>query len=133
MAYNQEPVLNPQLQFKRYVRCAYSFLVQYPYVIWFMWRATKSCHSDWLPTVKEEERKEGHRQLALFKSWYEANILPPAVEGFSDTLLLLPWSTGKPNYRNEYRDGPQKFTGIGFFFYNLSPYSQGPEAIIPGK
>lgn len=69
----------------------------------------------------------------MFKSWYAANILPPAEDGFSDTLLLLPWSTGKPVYRDEYRDGPQRFTGIGFFFQYLAPFYEGPEAVLPGN
>ncbi|KAE8143694.1 amidase signature domain-containing protein [Aspergillus pseudotamarii] len=75
--------------------------------------------------------KEGLRRCRVFKSWYEANILPPAKDGFSDTLLLLPWSSGKPDYRDMYRGGPQRFTGIGFFFYNLSPHSECPEVILP--
>ncbi|CAG8226063.1 unnamed protein product [Penicillium salamii] len=101
--YGRDPALNPQLQFKR----------------------------GYLPTVTDEQEKEGVRRWNVFKAWYEAHILPPATDGFSDTLLLLPWSSGKPDYRDTYRDGPQKFTGIGFFFYNLSPYSEGPEAILP--
>ncbi|RMZ48130.1 hypothetical protein AFCA_011192 [Aspergillus flavus] len=101
--YGRDPALNPQLQFKR----------------------------GYLPTITDEQEKEGLKRWKIFKSWYETNILPPAIDGFSDTLLLLPWSTGKPDYRDTYRDGPQRFTGIGFFFYNLSPYSEGPEAILP--
>ncbi|CAG7977406.1 unnamed protein product [Penicillium salamii] len=92
---------------------------------------TEELNSGYLPTVTDEQEKEGVRRWNVFKAWYEAHILPPATDGFSDTLLLLPWSSGKPDYRDTYRDGPQKFTGIGFFFYNLSPYSEGPEAILP--
>jgi len=102
-AYGRDPALNPQLQFKR----------------------------GYLPMITDEQEKEGLRRWNVFKSWYETNILPPAKDGFSDTLLLLPWSSGKPDYRDTYRDGPQRFTGIGFFFYNLSPYSEGPEAVLP--
>ena len=94
---------------------------------------TEELNSGYLPTITDEQEKEGLKRWKIFKSWYETNILPPAIDGFSDTLLLLPWSTGKPDYRDTYRDGPQRFTGIGFFFYNLSPYSEGPEAILPGK
>ncbi|GES66012.1 glutamyl-tRNA(gln) amidotransferase subunit A [Aspergillus terreus] len=101
--HGRDPVLNPQLQFKR----------------------------DYLPTVTDEQEKEGTRRWNVFESWYTTNVLPPAQEGFSDTLLILLWSSGKPDYRDTYRDGPQRFTGIGFFFYNLSPYSGSPEAILP--
>lgn len=60
--------------------------------------------------------------------------MPPADEtGYSSTVLILPWTTGAPEYRNRYRDGPQQFTGIGFFFYNVGPYAEAPELIVPGK
>ena len=102
------------------------------------WRQCTSLTDDianfcvtWLPTVTAEQEKESIKRWNLSKSWYETSILPPAVKEFSDTLLLLPWSTGQPDNRDRYRDGPQRFTGIGFFFYNLSPYSQGPEVVVP--
>ncbi|GAB1213250.1 hypothetical protein ATERTT37_002399 [Aspergillus terreus] len=101
--HGRDPVLNPQLQSKR----------------------------GYLPTVTDEQEKAGTRRWNVFESWYTTNVLPPAQEGFSDTLLLLPWSSGKPDYRDTYRDGSQQFTGIGFFFYNLSRYSGSPEAILP--
>ncbi|KAK2747761.1 hypothetical protein FQN57_001791 [Myotisia sp. PD_48] len=101
--FQQDPYLNPQLQFKR----------------------------TYLPTITDEQEKEAVKRWKIFKSWYETNVLPPAKDGFSDTLLLLPWSSGKPDYRDTYRDGPPKFTGNGFFFYNLSPYSEGPEVVLP--
>lgn len=94
---------------------------------------TSEPNSDYLPTITDQQEKEGIRRWNVFKDWYEAHILPPATDGFSDTLLLLPWSSGKPDYRDTYRVGPQRFTGIGFFSYNLSPYSEGPEAILPGR
>lgn len=47
--------------------------------------------------------------------------------------MVLPWTTGVPDYRDLYREGPQKFTGIGFFFYNVATYAEAPELIIPGK
>lgn len=94
---------------------------------------TSEPNSDYLPTITDQQEKEGIRRWNVFKDWYEAHILPPATNGFSDTLLVLPWSSGKPDYRDTYRDGPQRFTGVGFLSYNLSPYSEGPEAILPGR
>lgn len=88
-------------------------------------------NSDWLPTVTEENEKEGILRWQVFKTWYDANILPHADDGMSDTLIILPWSSGEPEYRDKYRNGPQGFTGIGFFFYNVAPYAEGPEIILP--
>lgn len=47
--------------------------------------------------------------------------------------LVFPWTTGEPDYRDTYRDGPQKFTSDGFFFYNVGPYAEAPELVILGK
>jgi len=71
--------------------------------------------------------------MRVFADWYEQHVVPPAQDGCSDTLLVLPWSKGEPEYRDRYRESAQKFTGIGFFFYNISPYAESPELIVPGK
>lgn len=59
--------------------------------------------------------------------------MPTATDGASDTLLVLPWTTGKPDYRDRYREGPQMFEGKGYFFYNIANYAEAPEIIIPGE
>ncbi|KAJ1714963.1 glutamyl-tRNA(gln) amidotransferase subunit A [Aspergillus flavus] len=104
----------------------------------FEWAGNPSQWKDFLSPFITEYRSTYGRDPALnpqlqFKRGYLPTITDEQEkeDGFSDTLLLLPWSTGKPDYRDTYRDGPQRFTGIGFFFYNLSPYSEGPEAILP--
>ncbi|KAK3376303.1 hypothetical protein B0T24DRAFT_677197 [Lasiosphaeria ovina] len=74
---------------------------------------------EYLPTITPAQQAEAH-------------AMPPADEtGYSSTVLILPWTTGAPEYRNRYRDGPQQFTGIGFFFYNVGPYAEAPELIVP--
>ena len=75
----------------------------------------------------------GVELLRTFQTWYEANIILPSNDGCSDSILVSPWNNGEPDYRDKYRPGAQNFTGIGFFFYNLSPYSKSPEIIVPGE
>lgn len=104
--FGRAPVLNPQLQFKRYAG---------------------DC-----PTSKENQDK-GLELLHTFRSWYEENVIPASTNGCTDTIPVLPWSDGEPDYRDTYRKSAQKFTGVGFFFYNISPYAGAPEIIIPGK
>ncbi|KAF2642198.1 hypothetical protein P280DRAFT_396785 [Massarina eburnea CBS 473.64] len=99
--YGHSPALNPQLQFKRYVRM---------------------------------NHKKGVELMQTFRIWYEDNVVPASVNGCSETLLVLPWSNGAPDYRDKYRESAQKFakfTGVRFFFYNISPYTQSPELILP--
>ena len=59
--------------------------------------------------------------------------MPPAEGGYSSSIMVLPWTTGEPDYRDKYKNGPQQFTGQGFFFHNIGPYAQCPELIFPGK
>ncbi|KAK4179293.1 putative amidotransferase subunit A [Triangularia setosa] len=67
-----------------------------------------------------------------FLPQYEARFgKPPALnpqlrsktdeDDYSSTLMVLPWTDGQPDYRDRYHDGPQLFTGIGFFFYHIEP------------
>ncbi len=90
-------------------------------------------YRDYLPTVTEEQQKEGVELLKTFRSWWEKNVIPSSDSGCINTIMVLPWSNGEPDYRDKYRESAQKFTGIGFFFYNLSPYAGAPELIVPGK
>jgi len=101
--FERAAVLNPQLQFKR----------------------------KYLPTVTQEQQARGIELLKTFRSWWEDNIVPSSTDSCTDTILVLPWSKGQSDYRDTYRQSAQKFTGIGFFFYNLSPYAGAPEIIVP--
>jgi len=77
-------------------------------------------------------RTKGIEALAIYKDWFHKNVLPPAENGCCDKLLVLPWSTGQPNYRDTYRERP-RFTGAGFFFYNVLTYAGCPEYVVPGQ
>ncbi|KAK4201353.1 putative amidotransferase subunit A [Triangularia verruculosa] len=102
--FGKPPVLNPQLRFK----------------------------VDYLPTVTSEQQSEALRRLKVYQDWFYKHVMPPADEsGHSSTVMVLPWTDGIPDYRDRYRHGPQKFTGIGFFFYNVGTYAEAPEIIIP--
>ncbi|CZR60710.1 uncharacterized protein PAC_10606 [Phialocephala subalpina] len=103
--FEKAAVVNPQLQFKR----------------------------DYLPTVTEEQQKKGIELLNTFRSWCEKNVIPSSDESrCTDTIMVLPWSNGEPDYRDKYRESAQKFTGIELF-YNLSPYAEAPKLVVPGK
>ena len=59
--------------------------------------------------------------------------MAPSEDDYSNSIMVLPWTDGEPDYRDKYKDGPQQFTGQGFFFYNVGPYAQCPELIFPSK
>lgn len=54
--------------------------------------------------MTEKMREEGVEQLAVFKKWFESDILPVDENGCSENLLLLPWTVGAPDYRDLYRE-----------------------------
>ena len=85
---------------------------------------------EWLPTVTAQKHKDAITQLAVFRRWFEKEIIPPSTDGSSGTLLLLPWSTGKPSYRDEHHDKPNR-TGQGWEHWMISIFAQAPEMIVP--
>ncbi|KAJ8130621.1 hypothetical protein O1611_g3006 [Lasiodiplodia mahajangana] len=97
------PVLNPQLRFK----------------------------AGYTQTVTADQKAEGDRLLKIYHDWFYEHIMPPTDDGYSSSIMILPWTNGEPNYRDTYKEGPQAFTGQGFFFYNVGPYAQCPELIFP--
>ncbi|KAI8946022.1 putative glutamyl-tRNA amidotransferase subunit A [Xylaria longipes] len=97
------PVLNPQVRFK----------------------------VGYTQTVTAEQKAEGDKLLQTYHDWFYEYIMPPADDGYSSSIIVLPWTNGEPDYRDNYKEGPQEFTGQGFFFYNIGPYAQCPELIFP--
>lgn len=89
-------------------------------------------YRDYTPTVTTEQKAEGERLLKTYYDWFYQHIIPPARDGYSSSIIVLPWTNGEPDYRDKYKSGPQEFTGQGFFFYNVGPYAQCPELIVPG-
>lgn len=89
--------------------------------------------SGYTPTVTSEQKAQGEDLIRVFHDWFYEHVIPPAERGYSSSIMVLPWTTGEPIYRDKYKDGPQQFTGQGFFFYNIGPYAQCPELICPGK
>ena len=84
----------------------------------------------WLPTVTAEMHNQAINQLDIFQEWFESNIIPASKDGASEALLLIPWTTGKPDYRDTYREKPS-WAGYGWFYYMLAPFAKAPEAILP--
>ncbi len=79
-----------------------------------------------------DQQTEAVRRLKVYKEWFYGHVMPPAEGRDSSALMVLPWTNGEPDYRDEYHTSEQKFTGIGFFFYNVGPYAEAPELIVPG-
>ena len=90
------------------------------------------CSENFLPTLTQEQYEEGRREQQIFKHCFESQVIAPVDKGCSNTITVLPWSKGQPDYRDEHRQ-PQLFNVKGFFFYNWSPYAEALELIVPGE
>lgn len=84
------------------------------------------------PTITQEQQVEGDRRIKVYQDWFYTHVMPPAEDGYSSSIMALPWTTGKPEYRDTYKSGPQRFTGEKFYFYNIGTYGNCPEYILPG-
>lgn len=82
------------------------------------------------PSVTKEMHEDGHKTRGVFKRWAEEVLLKSDGEGNSESILILPWTSGEPDYRDIYREAPS-WVGEGFYFYYISPYAQAPEFILP--
>ncbi|KKZ66861.1 hypothetical protein EMCG_07467 [[Emmonsia] crescens] len=101
--FGHAPALNPQLQ-------------------WKMW--------EFLPKQTMEMQKRGEKEVGIFRSWFEKHVMLADEDGCSESILVLPWTQGQPNFRDEYRERPS-WTGEGWFFYFISVYAGAPEVILP--
>ena len=90
-------------------------------------------NSEYTPTVTEEQQAEGVKRLKKYHDWFHEHVMPAAKDGYSSSIMVLPWTNCEPDYRDRYKDGPQTFTSQGFFFYNVGPYANSPELIFPSK
>ncbi|PKK51861.1 hypothetical protein CI102_5878 [Trichoderma harzianum] len=97
----------------------------------FDWSANRDQWTGLLkPFIEEYTDKMGKPPILNPQVRFK-HIMPPTKDGYSSSIIVLPWTNGEPNYRDTYKMGPQEFTGQGFFFYNVGPYAQCPELIFP--
>lgn len=85
---------------------------------------------EWLPTVTSEMHEQAVNQLGVFREWFEGNIIPASKAGETEAVLLIPWTTGNPDYRDMYRDKPD-WAGYGWSYYMVAPFARAPEAMLP--
>ena len=55
------------------------------------------------PKISASRQREGIKKLGVFKKWFEDSVVAIDEDGCTESLLLLPWTFGKPDYRDLYR------------------------------
>jgi Asp-tRNA(Asn)/Glu-tRNA(Gln) amidotransferase A subunit family amidase len=86
---------------------------------------------DYLPTVTPEQQAEAVRLMAVFGAWFYEHVMPHSEEGYCSTVLILPWTRGRPIYRERFGDKPLELIGTGLPLQNIAPFAEAPELIIP--
>lgn len=115
-------------QFQTYKSFQHDYVKKYGYMPYF--NPEGQFKMEWLPTVTPEMHEEAINQLGAFQEWFEDNLIPASKERESEALLLIPWTTGDPDYRDIYRNKPT-WAGYGWFYFMIAPFIKVPEAILP--
>lgn len=77
-------------------------------------------------SVTEDQNREGLHRLKVYKSWFLERVL----KGWGEhTVLVMPISEGKPNYRDHPPTEPTVQNGFDSLF--LSPILGCPDLVIP--
>ena len=56
--------------------------------------------------MTSEQKAQGEDLIRVFHDWFYEHVIPPAERGYSSSIMVLPWTTGEPDYRDKYKDGP---------------------------
>ncbi|KAK0128233.1 hypothetical protein ONS95_000211 [Cadophora gregata] len=79
----------------------------------------------------DEQRGAAVKQVELYKTWFEANVLDPESGSLLESVLVLPWTAGFANYRDTTKPIPNDSFGRGFWSSYITSFSTGPEFVFP--
>ena len=51
--------------------------------------------------VRFEQKEKSLAEIAVYRSWFDENIMKPDPETGSDAVLILPCGSGDPKYRDD--------------------------------
>jgi hypothetical protein len=52
--------------------------------------------------VRLEQKEKSLAEIAVYRSWFDENIMKPDPETSSDAVLILPCGSGNPKYRDDH-------------------------------
>ncbi|KAJ4423676.1 hypothetical protein N0V82_001699 [Gnomoniopsis sp. IMI 355080] len=79
--------------------------------------------------VTENDRDEYLEQIAIFKRWFDQNVISAGENSNQETILMLPYGDAEPRYRNGPRDEPSPLKGINPTL--LSSILGTPHLVVP--
>ncbi|CAG8981416.1 hypothetical protein HYALB_00013919 [Hymenoscyphus albidus] len=84
----------------------------------------------WSITVPftKEERAQGVAEMKVFRSWFEKNIMGPNSNTVTDAIMLMPFGSASPKYRDDANKLPSIVGSFSVFY--LPAVLQTPLLII---
>jgi hypothetical protein len=72
-------------------------------------------------------------QVAEFKTWFEKHMIGPDPDTLSTAIMVIPWTGGHVEYRDNYPAACNQGYGGGFCSAYIAAFSGGPEVVFPSE
>ncbi|KAK9769981.1 putative Amidase [Seiridium cardinale] len=90
-------------------------------VVHYRWGIGKS--------VTPEDYKNYTHELEVFRTWFDENIFSNDPETLSEAIMIMPYGSAKPKYRDESNEAPSSAGTVGEKF--ISPVLHMPQLVLP--
>lgn len=79
--------------------------------------------------VTSQEYEAYTEELRIFREWFNENIMTTDPETVSDAIMIMPYGSANPKYRDRPNEAPSTSTTIGEKF--ISPILHMPQVVLP--
>ncbi|KAI1084627.1 putative amidase [Whalleya microplaca] len=79
--------------------------------------------------VSEENYKNYTGELEVFRDWFNKNVFSTDPETLSDAIMIMPYGSARPKYRDDPNEAPSTSHTIGEKF--ISPVLHMPQLVLP--
>ncbi|KAF2240819.1 putative amidase [Trematosphaeria pertusa] len=79
--------------------------------------------------VSDEQYQEHTHELKVFRDWFNKNVMTSDPESLSDAIMLMPYGSANPKYRDTPNETPSTSHTIGEKF--ISPVLHMPQLVLP--
>ncbi|KAH8759977.1 amidase signature domain-containing protein [Diaporthe sp. PMI_573] len=79
--------------------------------------------------VTPEENQQYRAELQFFRNWFDENIMSHDQDTLSDAIMIMPYGSANPKYRDKPNEAPSTSQTIGEKF--ISPVLQMPQLVLP--
>ncbi|KAI0113931.1 putative amidase [Nemania sp. FL0031] len=80
-------------------------------------------------SVTEQDYQTYTNELEVFRKWFNENVISANSETLSDAIMIMPYGSANPKYRDAPNEDPSSAHTIGEKF--ISPVLQMPQLVLP--